>query len=95
MDSGYVAENRETDEMVERWSGVTADAILSGPSADYLMQSGQGQDLVFVLTHMADLEWGLTLQGDEVVGFTSSEDEFVHSETGSRTGGVCDDSPRP
>jgi len=86
MDSGYVAENRETDQMVERWSGVNADIILSGPSADYLLQSGQGRDLVFILTHLSDLEWGLTLQGDEVVGFTSSEGEFVVSDLHLRFG---------
>lgn len=83
MDSGYVAENQKTDEMVERWSGVTADTILSGPSANYLMQSGQGRDLVFILTHIADLEWGFALQGEEVVGFTSGEDEFAYSGTSS------------
>jgi len=79
MESGYVADNRETDEMVERWSGVNADIILSGPSADYLTQSGQGCDLAFILTHIADLEWGFTLQGDQVVGFSSAEVEFVYS----------------
>ena len=88
VDSGYVAENRETYEMVERWSGVNADAIVAGPSACYLQQSGQGRDLVFILTHIADLEWGFILQGDEVVGFTSTEEEFVRSGTGFRTGGV-------
>ena len=73
LDSGYVAENRETMEMVERWSAATTDTILSGPSADYLMRSGQGRDLVFVLTHIADLEWAFAVQGDEVVGFTPTE----------------------
>jgi 2-phosphosulfolactate phosphatase len=87
MDSGYAAENRETDEMVERWNGVSPDIISSGPSADYLRRSGQDRDLVFILTHIADLEWGFALQGDEVVGFRSREDELAYSGTESRTGG--------
>lgn len=83
LDSGYVAENRDTMEMAERWSAATTDTILSGPSADYLMRSGQGRDLVFVLTHIADLEWAFAVQGDEVVGFTPTEREFAYSGTGS------------
>jgi 2-phosphosulfolactate phosphatase len=86
IDSGYAAENRETEEMVERWSGVTAATILSGPSADYLMPGGQGRDFVFILTHIADLEWGFALQGDEVIGYTPNEDEDAFSGTSSGTG---------
>ena len=87
IDSGYVAENRETGKMVERWDAAAADTILSGRSADYLLRSGQGRDLMFILTHIADLQWAFALQGDEVVGFTSTEDEFVYSGTRSVTCG--------
>ena len=83
IDSGYVAENRETDKTVERWGAATTDSILSSRSADYLMRSGQGRDLVFILTHIADLDWAYILQGDEVVGFTSTEEKFAYSGTGS------------
>jgi 2-phosphosulfolactate phosphatase len=86
MHAGYVAENRETDEMVDRWSAASADAILSGPSADYLVQSGQSRDLMFILTHIADLEWAFVLEGDEVVGFTPTEDDFALSGTISTIG---------
>ncbi len=81
--SGYVTENRETEETVKRWGAATTDAILSGPSADYLIRSGQGRDLVFILTHIADLEWAITLQGDEAVGITPTEDGFAYSGTAS------------
>jgi hypothetical protein len=86
-DLGYVTENRETGEMVERWDTATTDAILSGRSADYLMRSGQVSDLVFILTHIADLRWAFALRDDEVVGFTSTEDELVYSGTRSGTRG--------
>jgi len=89
LESGYSAENRETDEIVERWSGVNTNIISVGPSAHYLLQSGQGRDLAFILTHIADLEWGFTLRGDEVVGFTDTEDEVIRSGTAFRTGRVC------
>jgi 2-phosphosulfolactate phosphatase len=89
LESGYVAENRGTKEMVERWGAATTDSILSGPSADYLMRSGQGLDLMFTLTHIADLDWAFTLQGDEVVGFTPTEEKFAYSGivSGAREGG--------
>jgi len=83
IDSGYVAENRETEELVERWGAETTNAVLSGPSADYLIRSGQGRDLVFTLTHIGDLDWAITLRGDEVIGITSPEDEFAYSGTAS------------
>jgi len=81
IDSGYAAENRETDKAIERWGAATTDSILAGRSADYLMRSGQRRDLVFILKHVADLDWSFTLQGDEVVGFTPSEEEFAYCGT--------------
>jgi 2-phosphosulfolactate phosphatase len=82
IESGYVAENQQTDEMVECCGAATTDTILAGPSADYLRLSGQGRDLVFILSHIADLEWGFALQGDEVVGITADQDEFAFSGAG-------------
>ena len=80
--AGYAAENRETEEMVERWGTASLDAILSGSSAHYLMRSGQARDLMFILTHISDLEWAFAIQEDEVVGFTSAEDQFAFSGSG-------------
>jgi 2-phosphosulfolactate phosphatase len=81
LDSGYVAGNRETKEVVERWREASPDAILSGRSADYLIRSGQGRDLIFILTHIADLEWALALEKDEVVGYTTTDGEYAYSGT--------------
>jgi len=75
INSGYEAEDRETEEMVERRGMATTESILSGPSANYLVRSGQGRDLAFILTHVADLEWAFALQGEEVVGLTPDQDE--------------------
>lgn len=79
MDSGYVAENPETEAMVERWRRVPPGAILSGASADYLMRSGQSRDLEFILAHIADLDWGIALEGGEIVGHTFMEGGFALS----------------
>jgi 2-phosphosulfolactate phosphatase len=79
MDSGYSAVNRETVAITERWRGLSPEAILASPSADYLLRSGQGRDLEFILTHIADLNWEFTIKGDEVVGYSPLEDEFSPS----------------
>ncbi len=77
IESGYVAENPQTAATVDQWRGATTDLVLSGASADYLIQSGQSRDLHFILTHIADLDWVLEIGGDEVVGLTPLEEDFA------------------
>lgn len=79
IDLGYIAENRDTLAMVDRWSRRTTDGLVSGASADYLRRSGQGKDLAFILTHIADLDWSFHLQGGEVVGETIFDDVAIPS----------------
>lgn len=79
IDSGYFTANKETAAIVERWRRMSPSAILSSPSAKYLMRSGQRKDLDFILAHIADLDWEFTIQGDEVVGHTPSDDDFDES----------------
>ena len=86
IDSGYAAEDRETEETVERWGAASTDPILSGRSADFLRRTGQGRDLAFIMTHIADLEWAFAFQDGEVVRCAPSQDEFALSGTGSGTG---------
>ncbi|GAC1345832.1 MAG: hypothetical protein NVS4B7_02370 [Ktedonobacteraceae bacterium] len=54
--AGYEAEDLRTVAIIERWSGVSVEAITEGASADYLRKSGQYRDLEFILAHVDDLD---------------------------------------
>ena len=60
-----------------RWSSAgrlgLLEGILTSASADYLIQSGQGRDLEFVLSHVGDLDDAFILDGDEVIEASAQE----------------------
>ena len=56
IQAGYEAENTQTSEYISRWRGVSPEEVRGGRSAEYLRQSGQGQDLEFILDHIDDLD---------------------------------------
>ena len=56
LKSGYKAETPNTREYIYRWSGVSPDKAGESESADYLKDSGQVEDLEFVLKHIDDLQ---------------------------------------
>lgn len=56
LSSGYEAETPNTREYIYRWSGVSPDKAAESESADYLKDSGQVDDLEFVLKHIDDLD---------------------------------------
>lgn len=64
---GYTAKDRNTLEIVRRWSGKPADAWICNQSANYLRNSGQLADLDFILKHVADLSTPFMLLNGEVV----------------------------
>jgi 2-phosphosulfolactate phosphatase len=72
LDSGYSAENRETEEVVQRWSGEPASACCISNSVAYLRRSGQLRDLDFILAHIDDLDAAYQVAGDEIVVATES-----------------------
>jgi 2-phosphosulfolactate phosphatase len=53
--AGFEAETSDTEAIVERWSGQSADAFLGSNSVEYLRRTGQEADLEFVLSHVDDL----------------------------------------
>jgi 2-phosphosulfolactate phosphatase len=67
MRAGYLAEDRETSELVERWSGAPATACWSSNSVAYLRRSGQLHDFHFILEHIDDLDTAFLIAGEEVV----------------------------
>ena len=65
--AGYEAETPQTKEYVYRWSGMSPTEIVEGRSAEYLRQSGQLEDLEFVLGHIDDLTVVPSLVNYEIV----------------------------
>jgi 2-phosphosulfolactate phosphatase len=66
LDAGFEADE-ETRSVVARWRDADVDAIRAGPSARYLLESGQLADLEFVLAHVADVPATFRMHGSEVV----------------------------
>ena len=65
IDAGYEPLG-DTTSIVSRWKGVPAEAIRSGPSAEYLRRTGQERDLEFILEHIDDLQAVIRLNGREL-----------------------------
>jgi 2-phosphosulfolactate phosphatase len=64
--AGYSLADRLTAEVIERWDGAGADAILESASARYLRDTGQQDDLSFVLDRIDDLDEVFVIDQDEV-----------------------------
>lgn len=79
MALGLTPQNRETADEVARWRGTLVSTIEAGPSADYLRQSGQHQDIDFVLAHVDDLDLVVAFDGMEatVIGQPIASQEVV------------------
>lgn len=56
LEAGYTPENKDTEDCIDRWRGVSYEEIRGGRSADYLRRSNQEADLEFVLSHIDDLD---------------------------------------
>ncbi|HEV7530004.1 MAG TPA: 2-phosphosulfolactate phosphatase [Solirubrobacteraceae bacterium] len=64
--AGYALADWLTEEVIERWGNVDADAILDGPSAKYLRDTDQHEDLSFVLERIDDLDTVFAIEQDEI-----------------------------
>jgi phosphosulfolactate phosphohydrolase-like enzyme len=67
MKAGYTLEDDKTTELVNRWKDEPAKVCAEGNSAKYLRETGQARDLDFILTHVNDLNFALTVKNDEIV----------------------------
>jgi phosphosulfolactate phosphohydrolase-like enzyme len=64
--SGYEAENSSTEVEVETWRDVGVQELRTGPSADYLRDTNQTDDLDFVVTHVDDVDSSAVFNGQQV-----------------------------
>lgn len=67
LNLGYLPADRNTVDIVRRWSDKPVDAWLANKSASYLRKSGQVDDLEFILEHVADLDFSCSLKNEEVL----------------------------
>lgn len=67
LDAGYRAQTQNTSDVVNRWRHARVEELRHGKSADYLVRSGQQDDLEFVLSHIDDLDTVPSLVGRELV----------------------------
>jgi 2-phosphosulfolactate phosphatase len=66
LDEGF----RMTDatlELIQRWRSARVETIASGASAAYLRESGQSDDLAFIIEHVDDLPHVVVSDGREVL----------------------------
>ena len=66
VDSGYRPVG-DTEALVERWRGASAEDILESASVEYLRRSDQLDDLAFILDHVDDLDTVFAVEGQEIV----------------------------
>jgi 2-phosphosulfolactate phosphatase len=64
---GYSPKDRNTLDIVRRWSNKPVDAWTGNKSAAYLRNTGQRADLEFILEHVSDLTAPFMLLNGEVV----------------------------
>jgi 2-phosphosulfolactate phosphatase len=63
---GYSVADRPTREVLERYADASEDVILGGRSARYLRDTGQDEDLEFVLGHVDDVDGIFVVEQGEV-----------------------------
>ena len=67
IERGYAPEDENTSEIVERWRDSPVEACAEGNSAAYLRDTGQLEDLDFILQYVDDLRAVYMVKHDEVV----------------------------
>jgi 2-phosphosulfolactate phosphatase len=63
---GYLAESRQTLDIVGRWGDAPPAACLCSRSVDFLKRTGKHQDLDFILGHIDDLRQVFEIRNGEV-----------------------------
>ena len=71
LDAGYRTGTEKTAELVARWRHARVDELRSGKSAEYLVRSGQQDDLEFVLSHIEDLDTVPSLVRGELIAVST------------------------
>jgi len=70
--AGHSVADRRTEEVLERYGDAPDAAFLEGRSASYLRDTGQTEDLEFVLGHIDDLDSVFVVEQGEVLALAAS-----------------------
>jgi 2-phosphosulfolactate phosphatase len=75
MHAGFRPEDQFTRDLAMEWAGESVDRILESESADYLVRTGQQDDLDFIRSHVGDMSSVFTLDAtaDKIVLLGSGE----------------------
>lgn len=76
---GYFPETEATIRCISRWSGISPEEVRTGKSAAYLRQSGQEEDLEFILKHIDDLETVPSLVNGELIHVAGHKETLCQS----------------
>ena len=76
LDFGFEPESVSTMSEVEAWMGADPRMILSSPSADYLRETRQTDDIDFVLGHIDDVDAIAIYNGQQVTLLPAVEQEI-------------------
>ena len=70
---GHEPENRQTVQLIKRWSTSSVLVCAQGNSAAYLRRSGQLDDLNFILSHVNDVAMAFKMSNGEVVPVAATQ----------------------
>ncbi len=65
--AGYAAHDERTRKLIERWSAEPVEGLLVSQSVTYLRETGQEDDLEFVMTHLDDVDRAFVMRGSRLV----------------------------
>jgi 2-phosphosulfolactate phosphatase len=67
LDVGYEPRDGRAQELVDHWKDAPIEAIMGSKSATYLRDTGQRDDLDFILAHVDDLDSAFELRDGELM----------------------------
>jgi 2-phosphosulfolactate phosphatase len=65
--AGYAPHDQQTRKFIDRWADQLVDGMLVSHSVAYLRETGQTDDLDFVMTHVDDVDRVFEMRGNRVV----------------------------
>lgn len=79
LNAGYEVRDAQTRDVIDQWAGRPVNAFVGGKSTEYLLETGQLDDLEFILDHIDDLDWVAYRAADEVIRMSDAQDVELDS----------------
>ena len=75
--AGYAVHDERTRKIIGRWADEPVEALLVSHSVTYLRETGQEDDLEFVMSHVDDVDQAFVMRGNRLVAATEDGDRAV------------------